>query len=114
MTRQPFNGDEAVVFKRLESGRYKWPRHVRVGKSLKSFVSGLLTCEATERLGVASLVMEHPWLQAVDWDRIERQQYVVRLSFMSVQIWSDSDLERSCDVGPLYSWYAASVGNMAR
>lgn len=75
---KPFYGKgEEETYKRVEVGKYKWPKHIRVGKSLKSFVAGLLTYECRQRLGVVGLVMEHPWLHGIDWDAMERHQYVV-------------------------------------
>ncbi|KAI6132012.1 kinase-like domain-containing protein [Pisolithus croceorrhizus] len=75
--RIPFYGkDEGRIYKRIQSRRYKWPRHIRVGRTLKSFVAALLTYEAKQRLGVIELVMEHPWLNGIDWQKMEEHQYI--------------------------------------
>ncbi|KAL4077249.1 kinase-like domain-containing protein [Scleroderma yunnanense] len=73
----PFYGKgEGEIYKRVEAGKYKWPRHIRIGKTLKSFVAALLTYDASQRLGVRGLVMDHQWLQNIDWEAMERHQYV--------------------------------------
>ncbi|EGN95631.1 hypothetical protein SERLA73DRAFT_186747 [Serpula lacrymans var. lacrymans S7.3] len=66
------------IFKRIESGKYKWPRHLRVGGSLKSLVAGLLTFEAAERLGTYGAwdIMNHAWLRNINWDTMFRRQYL--------------------------------------
>lgn len=75
--RVPFYGkSEEETYRRVEAGKYKWPRHIRVGKTLKSFVAALLTYDSKQRLGAVGLVMDHPWLQGIDWDAMERHQYV--------------------------------------
>lgn len=75
--RIPFYGkDEGQIYKRIQSRRYKWPRHIRIGRTLKSFVAALLTYEASQRLGVVELVMEHPWLNGIDWQKMEQHQYI--------------------------------------
>ncbi|KAG6333581.1 hypothetical protein ID866_5510 [Astraeus odoratus] len=80
--RLPFYAQhEADVFQLVQSGRYKWPRNIRVGKTLKSFVGALLRHNAEQRLGVVEVVMGHAWLQGIDWCKMERHQYVVRYSF---------------------------------
>ena len=58
--------------------KYKWPRDVRVGKSLKSLVARLLEHETVKRLGVAKPVTEHPWLSGIDWKKMDGQRYIVR------------------------------------
>ncbi|KIM60656.1 hypothetical protein SCLCIDRAFT_1216720 [Scleroderma citrinum Foug A] len=75
--RVPFYGKgEEETYRRVEAGKYKWPRHIRVGKTLKSFVAALLTYNSTRRLGVVGLVMDHAWLQGIDWEAMERHQYI--------------------------------------
>ncbi|KAI6150615.1 kinase-like domain-containing protein [Pisolithus tinctorius] len=75
--RVPFYGKgEEEIYRRIQSRRYKWPRHIRVGRTLKSFVAALLTYEARQRLGVVGLVMEHPWLNDIDWQKLEQRQYI--------------------------------------
>ena len=77
---QPFFGtDESNIFKRIESGRYKWPKGLRVGASLKGIVAGLLNTKVEERLGVSDTVLDHPWVNNIDWDKMEASRYLVCL-----------------------------------
>lgn len=59
----------------------EWPPALRVGKSLKSLVSGLLTVNASERIGKGGVldIMEHPWLSNMDWDKIRERKYLVSI-----------------------------------
>lgn len=80
LSLKPFYGKgEEETYRRVEAGKYRWPRHIRVGKTLKSFVAALLTYNSTRRLGVVGLVMDHAWLQGIDWEAMERHQYIVRI-----------------------------------
>ncbi|TFK42474.1 kinase-like domain-containing protein [Crucibulum laeve] len=54
-----------------------WPPGFRVGKHLKSIVADLLEINPKERLGTdGKPVFEHPWLQNVNWMKMERKQYL--------------------------------------
>jgi hypothetical protein len=64
----------------MANKKYKWPRGLRVGKSLKSLVAGLLTHETVNRLGVAKPVTKHPWLSGIDWKKMNGHSYIVRPS----------------------------------
>ncbi|KAG6376300.1 kinase-like domain-containing protein [Boletus reticuloceps] len=73
----PFFGkEEEHIYWRISNKKYKWPRELRVGKSLKSMVAGLLTHEAVNRLGVAKPVTKHPWLSGIDWKKMNGQSYI--------------------------------------
>jgi protein kinase X len=75
---QPFFGtDENKIFKRISSGKYKWPKGLRVGADLKSIVAGLLTTSAEHRLGVEGSVLDHPWLENIDFDKLDSGNYMV-------------------------------------
>ncbi|KAG1726049.1 kinase-like domain-containing protein [Suillus paluster] len=75
--RTPFFGtDENKIFKRISSGKYKWPKGLRVGASLKSIVASLLNTTAEHRLGVNDSVLEHPWLNNIDWDKMQAGRYL--------------------------------------
>lgn len=75
--RTPFFGtDENKIFKRISSGKYKWPKGLRVGADLKSIVSGLLTTSAEHRLGVEGSVLDHPWLENIDFDKLDSGNYM--------------------------------------
>ncbi|KAF8447790.1 kinase-like domain-containing protein [Boletus edulis BED1] len=75
--RVPFFGkEEEHIYWRISNKKYKWPRELRVGKSLKSMVAGLLTHEAVNRLGVAKPVTKHPWLSGIDWKKMNGQSYI--------------------------------------
>ncbi|KAF9246364.1 kinase-like domain-containing protein [Melanogaster broomeanus] len=75
--RVPFYGkEEEDVCQRIASKKYKWPKDVRVGKSLKSLVAGLLTHEPLNRLGVAEPVKDHPWLGSIDWEKLNGHRYI--------------------------------------
>ncbi|OAX44920.1 kinase-like protein [Rhizopogon vinicolor AM-OR11-026] len=75
--RSPFFGtDEDKIFKRIEAGRYKWPKGLRVGASLKSIVAGLLNTKVEDRLGVDTSVLDHPWLDNIDWDKMQVGRYL--------------------------------------
>ena len=77
---QPFYGhNQSSTFKKVARAKLHWPPTLRIGKNLKSLITGLLTVEASERLGYggASDVMLHPWLSDVDWDKIQQRQYLV-------------------------------------
>ncbi|KAG2127978.1 kinase-like domain-containing protein [Suillus clintonianus] len=75
--RTPFFGtSENKIFKRISLGKYKWPKGLRVGASLKSIVKGLLNTTAEHRLGVIDSVLEHPWLNNIDWDKMEAGRYM--------------------------------------
>jgi len=91
---QPFYGHtQSSTFKKVARAKLHWPPTLRIGKNLKSLISGLLTVEASERLGYggASDVMLHPWLSDVDWDKIQQRQYLVSLSspFVPCPLFSD-------------------------
>ncbi|KAH7929678.1 kinase-like protein [Leucogyrophana mollusca] len=75
--RLPFYGKtEARIFQRVVSGKYKWPKSIRVGESLKSVVGGLLTPSADDRLDVYSNIRGHPWLRNIDWKKMEGRRYM--------------------------------------
>ncbi|KAH7889536.1 kinase-like domain-containing protein [Phlebopus sp. FC_14] len=75
--RVPFYGKEdEEVFLRVERGRCRWPKNIRVGKSLKSLVAGLLTPNAASRLGVIEPVTDHPWLKDIDWLKLNGGRYI--------------------------------------
>ena len=75
---QPFVGnDEDMIYKRIGAGTYKWPKGLRVGASLKSIVAGLLNTNVEDRLGINTPVMDHPWLDNIDWDKMETGRYLV-------------------------------------
>ncbi|KAF8559732.1 kinase-like protein [Imleria badia] len=75
--RVPFYGkEEEHIYMRIANKKYKWPRNLRVGKSLKSVVEGLLTHQAVNRLGVAKPVTKHPWLSGIDWKKMHGQSYI--------------------------------------
>ncbi|KAI9571383.1 kinase-like domain-containing protein [Boletus coccyginus] len=81
VTQRPFYGkEEEHIYLRIANKKYKWPRKLRVGKSLKSLVAGLLTHEAVNRLGVAKPVTKHPWLSRIDWKKMNGHSYIVRPS----------------------------------
>ncbi|KAG8217671.1 kinase-like domain-containing protein [Butyriboletus roseoflavus] len=75
--RVPFYGkEEEHIYLRIANKKYKWPRDLRVGRSLKSLVAGLLTHEAVNRLGIARPVTEHPWLSSIDWKKMNGHSYI--------------------------------------
>ncbi|KAJ8593264.1 kinase-like protein [Rhizopogon salebrosus TDB-379] len=75
--RSPFFGnDEDKIYKRIQAGRYKWPKGLRVGASLKSIVAGLLNTKVEDRLGVNISVLEDPWLVNIDWDKMQTSHYL--------------------------------------
>ncbi|KAG2063042.1 kinase-like protein, partial [Suillus decipiens] len=75
--RTPFFGtDENKIYKRISSGKYKWPKGLRVSESLKSIVAGLLTTTIEDRLGIKDSVLDHPWLDNIDFDKLDAGNYV--------------------------------------
>lgn len=48
-----------------------------MGASLKSIVAGLLNTKVEDRLGVNTPVLEHPWLDNIDWDKMQAGRYLV-------------------------------------
>ncbi|KIK98097.1 hypothetical protein PAXRUDRAFT_824282 [Paxillus rubicundulus Ve08.2h10] len=75
--RVPFYGkEEEHIHLRIAAKKYKWPKDIRVGKSLKSLVAGLLTHEAENRLGVAEPVTNHAWLSGIDWKKMNGHRYI--------------------------------------
>ncbi|KAF9227735.1 kinase-like protein [Gyrodon lividus] len=103
--RVPFYGkEEEHIYLRIAAKKYKWPKDIRVGKSLKSLVAGLLTHEAVNRLGVAEPVTSHPWLGGIDWKKMNGHRYIapwvpgdVHLS----QTWQELRLPAQCKVPEL-------------
>jgi hypothetical protein len=48
-----------------------------VGASLESIVAALLTTTAEHRLGVKDSVLDHPWLDNIDFDKLDAGNYMV-------------------------------------
>ncbi|KAL0946827.1 hypothetical protein HGRIS_012996 [Hohenbuehelia grisea] len=71
-------GSEARTFTDICAAHYSFPPHAPVGEDLRSLISDFLTLDPTKRLGKdgASSVMQHPCLASVDWDKIERREYL--------------------------------------
>ncbi|KIJ69156.1 hypothetical protein HYDPIDRAFT_164796 [Hydnomerulius pinastri MD-312] len=75
--RVPYYGkDEEDIFLRVAAKKYKWPKSIRVGKMLKSMVAALLTHHAVERLGHTESVTSHPWLNGIDWKKMNGHRYI--------------------------------------
>ncbi|KAH7915311.1 kinase-like domain-containing protein [Hygrophoropsis aurantiaca] len=75
--RLPFYGKtEPRIYKRVMSGRHKWPRSIRAGESLKSIVKGLLTVNADQRFEIYTNMRSHPWLKNIDWQKMDGRRYM--------------------------------------
>jgi hypothetical protein len=70
----------------IQSGEYSWPDGLEVGVKLKDMVERLLALAPPDRLGTESAteVQAHPWLETVDWDKMDRRGYLVCLRFSRV------------------------------
>lgn len=73
------------MFRRIATCRYKYPPGIRVGRKLRNLVASLLTVDAAKRLGAygAQEVMNHPWLETIDWMKVARREYRVSLRICS-------------------------------
>ncbi|KAF5380965.1 hypothetical protein D9615_004098 [Tricholomella constricta] len=82
LTRKlPFHGTEHDCQQQAASGRIPWRKDVKMGKHLKSLISGLLTVDACKRLGYITWeeVKNHEWLKQVKWSSIEERKYLAPL-----------------------------------
>ncbi|KAF4576614.1 hypothetical protein EYR36_000790 [Pleurotus pulmonarius] len=90
------------VYKKILAGDYRYPPKVRVGKTLKSLVSALLTRDASKRLGYngASEVGKHPWFRTVNWGKMKDRQYLAPYipSEFNLQKWHTQPMPRQHEV----------------
>ncbi|KAF9482828.1 kinase-like protein [Pholiota conissans] len=64
---------KAILFR-----RWQWPVNFKAGKNLNDVVSYLLAPHSSQRLGRHSArdVEKHAWLEAVEWDKMDRKGYL--------------------------------------
>ncbi|KAF9013932.1 kinase-like domain-containing protein [Cyathus striatus] len=77
VVKVPFwRGDSEPTQRNIMHMEYEWPSHIQVGDNLKDLISQLLRKNAVERLGNnIREVYNHPWLENINWDKIEQKQY---------------------------------------
>ncbi|KAJ7633017.1 kinase-like domain-containing protein [Roridomyces roridus] len=67
-----------MIWEQIMAGPPRWPARVSPPRNLGSLLMGLLTIDANERLGAGGAieVRRHPWLAAVDWNKMWRKRYI--------------------------------------
>ncbi|KAG6833669.1 hypothetical protein H0H87_002865 [Tephrocybe sp. NHM501043] len=70
--------NEADIHRHKTSGKLRWRPGIKVGRRLKSLITGLLTINTSSRLGAngAQEVMNHEWLKQIKWSKIKGGAYL--------------------------------------
>ncbi|KAG6851279.1 hypothetical protein H0H93_011715 [Arthromyces matolae] len=70
-------GSPLELESKKNTGIIHWRPGVKIGRRLKSLISGLLTVNTATRLGAdgAHEVLNHDWLKQVNWSKIKAQVY---------------------------------------
>lgn len=77
--RTPFySADHSEIYKRIEKSSICYPRNL--SNEVKNLISKLLVREPEKRLGATrggiSVLKEHPWFEAIDWDRLMSRESI--------------------------------------